>query len=318
MPWSQRARPHRAATTGRSRRTRQRIARRLRPPGRRSRSAAPVRQLGSPSVSPQRPRASRRAATLAERRAQRPRPPRDLALALVPPPRRRALADGVRLPDEPTTSGRVDLCAAGRIPAPGRHARRRRSRGRDVHLVRLARSTRRALAERPVRRAGPPEACARELRGRRGPVPRDDPAARPARPETHGERRDRRRRLRARRLVRRREHRAHRRRRRRDGAGAAWTFGRSGRAWSQLGSKLTRHGKVRPDLVRQSGGALGGRRHGGIAGTGDDGVGATWIFTRTGPGWTQTAKLTPNDASGPRRSACGSRCRRRSHLARRR
>src|SRR5262249_56753055 len=34
-----------------------------------------------------------------------------------------------------------------------------------------------------------------------------------------------------------------------------------------------------------------------LAGVGDDGAGAAWIFTRVGSSWTQTAKLTPNDAT---------------------
>ena len=35
-----------------------------------------------------------------------------------------------------------------------------------------------------------------------------------------------------------------------------------------------------------------------IAGSGDDGTGATWIFSRVGSSWMQEAKLTPNDAIG--------------------
>jgi hypothetical protein len=90
-----------------------------------------------------------------------------------------------------------------------------------------------------------------------------------------------------------------------DGAGAAWIFKRSRSTWSQSGSKLTPTGERAP---RSFGTALALSADAGtaaIAGVGDDGAGATWIFTRTGSTWTQTAKLTPNDATG--KSAFGVR-----------
>ena len=83
-----------------------------------------------------------------------------------------------------------------------------------------------------------------------------------------------------------------------NGAGAAWIFTRSGSTWSQLGSKLTPSGESGP---RSFGRSLALSADGGtaaIAGFGDDGAGAMWIFIRVGSSWTQTAKLIPNDAIG--------------------
>jgi hypothetical protein len=83
-----------------------------------------------------------------------------------------------------------------------------------------------------------------------------------------------------------------------NGAGAVWTFTRSGSSWSQLGSKLTPPGESAP---RAFGRAVALSADGGtaaIAGSGDDGAGATWIFSRVGSSWRQTAKLTPNDSIG--------------------
>jgi hypothetical protein len=82
-----------------------------------------------------------------------------------------------------------------------------------------------------------------------------------------------------------------------DGAGAAWIFTRSKSTWSQLGSKVTPSGERAP---RAFGTALALAADGGtaaIAGVGDDGGGAVWIYTFAGSSWTQTAKLIPNDAT---------------------
>jgi hypothetical protein len=83
-----------------------------------------------------------------------------------------------------------------------------------------------------------------------------------------------------------------------NGSGAAWTFKRSRSTWSQLGSKLMPSGEGAP---RSFGTSVALSADGGtaaIAGAGDDGAGATWIFTRVGSNWMQTAKLMPNDAIG--------------------
>jgi hypothetical protein len=83
-----------------------------------------------------------------------------------------------------------------------------------------------------------------------------------------------------------------------DGKGAVWIFKRSLSTWSQLGSKLTPSGER---ATRSFGRAVALSADGAtaaLAGVGDDGTGATWIFTYVGSSWTQTAKLTPNDATG--------------------
>ncbi|MBV9422122.1 MAG: hypothetical protein JOZ98_04380 [Solirubrobacterales bacterium] len=82
--------------------------------------------------------------------------------------------------------------------------------------------------------------------------------------------------------------------------GAAWVFTRSGSTWSQQGAKLT---------ASDEGGA--GRFGGSVALSGDgstaligggadnSGVGAAWVFSRSGSTWSQQgAKLTASDESG--------------------
>ena len=71
-----------------------------------------------------------------------------------------------------------------------------------------------------------------------------------------------------------------------------------GSTWSQLGSKLTPSGESAPHSFGRAVALSADGRTAAIAGSGDDGAGATWIFTRVGSSWTQTAKLTPNDAIG--------------------
>ena len=81
-------------------------------------------------------------------------------------------------------------------------------------------------------------------------------------------------------------------------AGAAWVFTRSGGIWSQQGPKLV------------GSGAVGQAEQGSVAVSGDgdtamvggpvdsDGVGAAWVFTRSGAVWRQEAKLVGADAAG--------------------
>lgn len=83
-----------------------------------------------------------------------------------------------------------------------------------------------------------------------------------------------------------------------NGAGATWIFERSGATWTQLGSKLTPSRESAPHSFGRAVALSADGATAAIAGTGDDGAGATWIFTRTGSAWTQAAKLTPADASG--------------------
>jgi DNA-binding beta-propeller fold protein YncE len=83
------------------------------------------------------------------------------------------------------------------------------------------------------------------------------------------------------------------------GAGAAWVFTRSGSAWTQQGSKLTGSGEVTSETSPGKFGysvALASAEGNTalIGGPGDNkGVGAAWVFTRSGSAWTQQgSKLT--------------------------
>jgi hypothetical protein len=75
--------------------------------------------------------------------------------------------------------------------------------------------------------------------------------------------------------------------------GAAWVFIRSGGAWTQQGSKLV------------GAGAVGGASQGSVAvsadgntaivgGSGDNsGIGAAWVYTRSGDVWTHSFRYFP-------------------------
>ena len=84
------------------------------------------------------------------------------------------------------------------------------------------------------------------------------------------------------------------------GIGAVWVFARSGSAWIQQGPKLTANDEqgaagfgIRVSLAGDGRTAL-------IGGWNDDGgVGAAWVFRRSGSTWTQQGqKLTANDERG--------------------
>ena len=71
-------------------------------------------------------------------------------------------------------------------------------------------------------------------------------------------------------------------------AGAAWVFMRSGSTWTQQGSKLTGTG----ESARSRGSigasvALSSDGNTALIGGPNDGVGAAWVFTRSGSTWTQ-------------------------------
>jgi len=83
-----------------------------------------------------------------------------------------------------------------------------------------------------------------------------------------------------------------------NGAGAAWIFTYSGSSWRQLGSKLTPGGESAPRSFGRAVALAADGRTAAIAGYGGDGAAATWIFTRLGSSWTQTAKLIPDDGVG--------------------
>jgi hypothetical protein len=88
---------------------------------------------------------------------------------------------------------------------------------------------------------------------------------------------------------------------REDATGAAWVFTRSGSTWTQQGSKLTGgaeesgKGEFGDSVALSSDGntaLIGGWEDGG-------GVGAAWVFTRSGSAWTQQGKkLTGSGGSG--------------------
>src|SRR5262249_25534012 len=84
-----------------------------------------------------------------------------------------------------------------------------------------------------------------------------------------------------------------------DGTGAAWFYSRSGSRWRQLGAKLVPSGESEPSGFGRAVALSGNGIVAAIAGFGDDGAPATWIFTRAGATGTQTSKPTRADASGP-------------------
>jgi hypothetical protein len=81
--------------------------------------------------------------------------------------------------------------------------------------------------------------------------------------------------------------------------GAAWVFTRSGSTWTQQGSKLTPSDEVGQGLFGSSVALSGDGDTALIGGFGDNGVGAAWVFTRSGGAWTQQgSKLTADDETG--------------------
>ena len=88
--------------------------------------------------------------------------------------------------------------------------------------------------------------------------------------------------------------------------GAAWVFTRTGSTWTQQ-TKLTGAGEIGSG---QFGAAVALSADGNTALIGGEkdrrGVGAAWIFSRTGTTWTQQAKLTQGATHSPRKVAFGS------------
>ena len=81
------------------------------------------------------------------------------------------------------------------------------------------------------------------------------------------------------------------------GADGAWVFTRSGTTWSQQGAKLTANDEKSGNDFGSSVALSSDGNTALIGGPNDNsGVGATWVFTRSGTTWTQQgAKLTAND-----------------------
>jgi hypothetical protein len=82
--------------------------------------------------------------------------------------------------------------------------------------------------------------------------------------------------------------------------GAAWVFTRSGSTWTQQGAKLTGGGESEQAYFGLSVALSGGGTTALIGGDHDNkGIGAAWVFTRSGSTWTQQgAKLTGGGESG--------------------
>ena len=81
--------------------------------------------------------------------------------------------------------------------------------------------------------------------------------------------------------------------------GAAWVFARSGSTWTQQGSKLVPNNETNQE--GEFGQSVALSENGTIAligGPGEQNVGAAWVFTNPGSGWTQSAKLLPNNETG--------------------
>ena len=83
------------------------------------------------------------------------------------------------------------------------------------------------------------------------------------------------------------------------GVGAAWVFTRSGSTWTQQGGKLTGSGASGDAEFGRSVALASDGNTALIGGPGDSGVGAAWVFTRSGSTWTQQGgKLIPGGAIG--------------------
>jgi hypothetical protein len=81
--------------------------------------------------------------------------------------------------------------------------------------------------------------------------------------------------------------------------GAAWVYTRSGTTWTQQGSKLVGTGAVGP-AYQGSSVALSADGNTAVVGGyyDNNGVGAAWVYTRSGTTWTQQgSKLVGNDAT---------------------
>ena len=85
-----------------------------------------------------------------------------------------------------------------------------------------------------------------------------------------------------------------------DGVGAAWVFTRSGSTWTQQGAKLTGSGEIGEGHFGVSVALSADGNTALIGGPSDNGgVGAAWVFTRSGSTWTQQgAKLTGSGEIG--------------------
>ena len=83
------------------------------------------------------------------------------------------------------------------------------------------------------------------------------------------------------------------------GAGAAWILTRSGSTWSQQGAKLTGAGESGAGAFGWSAALSANGATALIGGEADDGgLGAAWVFTRSGSTWTQQSpKLVGNTGS---------------------
>jgi hypothetical protein len=84
-------------------------------------------------------------------------------------------------------------------------------------------------------------------------------------------------------------------------AGAAWVFVRAGGVWTQQGNKLVGSGAVGPLVVQGQSVALSTDGNTAVVGgPGDNGgIGAAWVFVRTGGVWTQQGnKLVGSGAVG--------------------
>ena len=76
--------------------------------------------------------------------------------------------------------------------------------------------------------------------------------------------------------------------------GAAWVFTRSGSTWTQQGPKLTGSGEIGAGYFGVSVALSADGNTALIGGPGDNsGVGAAWVFTRSGSTWTQQGRSSP-------------------------
>jgi len=83
------------------------------------------------------------------------------------------------------------------------------------------------------------------------------------------------------------------------GLGAAWVYTRSGGVWTQQGNKLVGTGAAGVAVQGHSVALSADGNTAVVGGYGDNGVGATWVFTRSGGVWTQQgAKLVGTGAVG--------------------